>query len=386
MNCLPMPPRNSLCIVSQWNMTNPDHSDIYFDSFRDTERVRRLAACIRHELAGPITLMEVCGTHTMSVHRFGLRDLLPTELRLLSGPGCPVCVTPNNYYEQVRLLAQNRDVVLCSFGDLLRVPGRDGSLEDLRVNGADVRVVYSPAQALEFALADPMKKFVFLGIGFETTAPLTAAVIESAQNECCANFFVLSGHKIMPPPMRALVESGEVAIDGFLCPGHVSVITGDAPYRFLAKEKGKPCVIAGFEPVDVLQGLLMLIRQHNERRSAVEIQYTRAVKPEGNPNARKLMRRVFYESDDDWRGLGRISLSGLRIREEYAAYDAAQMIPPVEIPPEDLSGCICHKILRGIALPNECALFGEICVPDRPRGACMASQEGTCSIYYRYGR
>ncbi len=386
MNCPPTPPRNSLCIVSQWNMTNPDPSDIYFDSFRDPDRVCRLAACIRRELAGPITLMEVCGTHTMSVHRFGLRDLLPTELKLLSGPGCPVCVTPNNYYEQVRLLAQNRDVVLCSFGDLLRVPGRDGSLEDLRVNGADVRVVYSPAQALEFALMDPLKKFVFLGIGFETTAPLTAAVIESAQNECCGNFFVLSGHKIMPPPMRALVESGEVAIDGFLCPGHVSVITGDAPYRFLAEEKGKPCVIAGFEPVDVLQGLLMLIRQRNERRSAVEIQYTRAVRPEGNPKARELMQRVFCESDDDWRGLGRIPLSGLRIREEYVAYNAAQLIPPVEIPPEDLSGCICHKILRGIALPNECALFGEICVPDRPRGACMASQEGTCSIYYRYGR
>ncbi|HQP98959.1 MAG TPA: hydrogenase formation protein HypD [bacterium] len=367
-------------------MVNSDKSNTYQEAFRDPERVRQLAACIRRELSAPITLMEVCGTHTMSVHRFGLRDLLPRDLKLLSGPGCPVCVTPNTYYEQVRLLAQNPDLALCSFGDLLRVPGRDGSLEDLRAGGADVRVVYSPAQALEFALADPMKKYVFLGIGFETTAPLTAAVIQSAQKGHCGNFFVLSGHKTMPPPMRALVESGEVAIDGFLCPGHVSVITGDAPYRFLAEEKGKPCLIAGFEPVDVLQGLLMLIRQRNEGRSEVEIQYTRAVRPDGNPNARELMQRIFCESDDDWRGLGRIPLSGLRIREEYTAYDAAQLVPPVEIPPEDLSGCICHKILRGIALPNECALFGEICVPNRPRGACMASQEGTCSIYYRYGR
>ncbi|MFH1740918.1 MAG: hydrogenase formation protein HypD [bacterium] len=356
----------------------------FLEAFRDARHVRELAAQIRNELRSPATFMEVCGTHTMVVYRYGLRDLVPPELKLLSGPGCPVCVTPSVYYEQVRLLAELPDTAVCTFGDLVRVPGPNGSLEDIRGRGGDVRIIYSPHQVLEFAIAEPAKRFVFLGIGFETTAPLTAAVLQRAKDQGLKNFFVLSGHKVMPPPMKALVELGEVAIDGFLCPGHVSVVIGSEPYRFLAEDKGNPCVIAGFEPVDVLQGLLMLIRQRNENRADVEIQYSRAVKSDGNPTAKSMMSKTFRERDDSWRGLGTIPCSGLGLREEYANFDAEDLLPPIESVDEEESGCICNRILRGLAVPTGCGLFGNVCTPDRPRGACMASQEGTCSTYYRF--
>lgn len=361
-------------------------SSLFVDEFRDAGRVRELVARIHHELRRPVTFMEVCGTHTMVVHRYGLRELLPLEMSLLAGPGCPVCVTPNSYYEQARQLAQDPLTTVCTYGDLMRVPSSNGSLDDVRAHGGDVRIVYSPQQALEYAIAEPKRRVVFLGVGFETTAPLTAAVLEQARKQRVANFFVLSGHKVMPPPMKALVESGEVALDGFLCPGHVSVVIGSEPYRFLAEEKGKPCVITGFEPVDVLHGLLMLIRQANESRSVVEIQYSRAVRPEGNPKALTVMDKAFQEREDVWRGLGTIPTSGLGLRDGYAEFDAEHLVPALDRSEDMDSACICGEVLRGVAVPTQCPLFAEICTPARPRGPCMASQEGTCAAYYSYGK
>ncbi len=365
-------------------MANQNDSSSLIDRFRDPQKVRDLASHIRREAAGPVTFMEVCGTHTMAVHQFGLRQLIPPEIKLLSGPGCPVCVTPALYCEKARRLAADPNVTVCTFGDLVRVPGPNGSLEDVRAEGGDVRIVYSPQQALETAIANPERRVVFLAVGFETTAPLTAAVLRQAKNRNVDNFFILSGHKVMPPPMRTLVEAGEVHIDGFLCPGHVSVVIGAEPYSFLSEEKGKPCVIAGFEPVDILQAILMLLHQCSEGRSAVEIQYTRAVRPEGNRRATGIMQQVFQPRDDTWRGLGVIAASGLELRQEFEGFDAEQLIGQMEPIEEMETGCICGDILRGAAVPTECSLFGTICTPQRPRGACMVSREGTCATYYRF--
>ncbi len=364
----------------------PDQSNssTFLEGFRDPQKVRELAARIRNELTKPVTFMEVCGTHTMAVHRFGLRDLIPPDLHLLSGPGCPVCVTPGLFCEKARRLATNPDITICTFGDLVRVPGPHGSLDDARAEGGNIQIVYSPQQALEIALSTPERRIVFLGVGFETTAPLTAAVLQQAKKQGIDNFFVLSGHKVMPPAMKALVDTEEIRIDGFLCPGHVSVVIGAEPYRFLAEDKGKPCVVAGFEPVDVLQGLLMLLRQYNEGRSTVENQYSRAVQVSGNQRAVEVMERVFQPRDDIWRGLGTIPFSGLGLRKEFEEFDAEPLVGDIGDFQETETGCICGEILRGVALPTECSLFARICTPQRPRGACMVSQEGTCATFYRF--
>lgn len=333
--------------------------------------------------AGPyrFTFMEVCGTHTMAISRFGLRELLPTAVRLVSGPGCPVCVTATGDLDVAVALARLPHVTLTTFGDLVRVPASRTTLAAERAAGADVRVVYSPADAVELAAQEREREVVFAGIGFETTAPTVAAAVLEARARGLANFFVLSLHKTMPGALRALLDLGEVGIDGFILPGHVSVVTGTAIYEFLAGEYGVSGVIAGFEADDVLQALLMLTRQ---RQPAIEIAYTRAVRPEGNPVARELMEAVFEPCDATWRGLGIIPGSGLRLREEFARYDASRRWQVETGEPTEPRGCACGDVLRGALDPADCPLFAGACTPESPVGPCMVSSEGSCAARYRY--
>ena len=328
-----------------------------------------------------LTFMEVCGTHTMAIARFGLRDLLPLEVRLISGPGCPVCVTAMGDLDKVIALARLPEVTLTTFGDLIRVPASRSTLAAERAAGADVRVVYSARDAVEIAAAEPERQVVFAGIGFETTAPTVAAALLEAQARGLSNFSVLSMHKTMPLPLKALLELGETEISGFILPGHVSVVTGSACYEFLASDRGVGGVIAGFEAHDVLRALLLLVRQTDP---AIEIEYGRAVRAEGNVVAQRLLAQVFAPCDADWRGLGVIPGSGLCLREEYATFDAERRFA-VE-PGESLepAGCRCGEVLRGVLDPAECALFGVRCTPEDPVGACMVSSEGACAARYRY--
>jgi len=329
--------------------------------------------------------MEVCGTHTMSVHRYGLRSLLSSDLKLLSGPGCPVCVTSKGYLDRAIALARMDRMVLATFGDMMRVPGSSSSLEREAAEGAEVRIVYSPLDAVKMASEHPDRYVLFLGIGFETTVPgIAASVLEAARREL-ANYFVLAAPKVMPPPMRVLASDPELRVDGFLCPGHVSTIIGSEPYRFLGEEYGVPCVIAGFEPLDILQGVSMLVDQIVQGRSDVEIQYRRAVRPEGNPRARAMIEEVFEPADAEWRGLGTIAGSGLRIRDRYRAFDAEQVFEVEVEPTKEHPACLCGQVLKGIKAPTDCRLFGTACTPSNPQGACMVSSEGTCAAYYRYG-
>jgi hydrogenase expression/formation protein HypD len=328
--------------------------------------------------------MEVCGTHTVAIHRCGLRALLPANVELVSGPGCPVCVTPIGYIDHAVALARTPGVILTTFGDLMRVPGSSSSLEGERAAGADVRVVMSPLDAVEIATKEPSRRVVFLGVGFETTTPAVALAMILAQQRGIGNFLVLSGHKVMPPALRALVGGGPLKIDGFLLPGHVSAVIGSGPYQFIAKQFKTPCAIAGFEPVDVLQAIWMLLRQLNEGVAKVEIQYRRAVRPEGNPRAEATVRDRFVPVDAEWRGIGVIPGSGLGVRPKYGQVDAAQI--PVQIEPaREKKGCICGQVLQGLKRPADCPLFGTACSPEHPVGACMVSSEGSCSAALKYG-
>jgi hydrogenase expression/formation protein HypD len=345
------------------------------------DELLRLAAALRAEARPDLTFMEVCGTHTMSIARYGLRELLPEGMRLVSGPGCPVCVTAMADLDRVVALARLPEVTLATFGDLIRVPASRTTLAAERAAGADVRVVYSARDAVQIAADEPDREVVFAGIGFETTAPTIAASLLEAHARGLTNFSVLSMHKTMPLPLKALLDLGETPIGGFLLPGHVSVITGTACYEFLARDYGVAGVVAGFEPHDVLQALLRLVRQ---TRPAIEIEYGRAVRPEGNVVARRLMEQVFAPSDADWRGLGVIPGSGLALRPEYADADAAlRFAVDVESPLEP-AGCRCGEVLRGVTDPADCALFGARCTPEDPVGACMVSSEGACAARYRY--
>jgi len=341
----------------------------------------RLAAALRAEARPGLTFMEVCGTHTMSIARYGLRELLPEGMRLISGPGCPVCVTAMADLDRVIALALRPEVTMATFGDLIRVPASSTTLAAARAAGADVRVVYSARDAVQIAADEPDRQIVFAGIGFETTAPTIAASLLEARARHLTNFSVLSMHKTMPPPLKALLELGETPISGFLLPGHVSVITGTACYEFLARDYGVAGVVAGFEPHDVLRALLSLVRQD---APAIEIEYGRAVRPEGNVVARRLMEQVFEPSDADWRGLGVIPGSGMALRPDYVDADAAARFPTVLEPPLEPAGCRCGEVLRGVTDPADCALFGARCTPEDPVGACMVSSEGACAARYRY--
>lgn len=332
----------------------------------------------------PVALMEVCGTHTMAIARSGIRSLLPANLKLLSGPGCPVCVTAQGDIDTVIELAERPEVTLVTFGDMLRVPGSESSLQEARSRGADIRVAYSPLDALEIARHNPERQVVFLGIGFETTAPAVAVCIDQAQEEGIANFSVLSLHKVVPPALEALFSDPEIRVDGLICPGHVSIVTGLEPYQELAGRYGKPCVVTGFEAVDILEGIVMLLRQLRQGEARAEIQYQRVVRSQGNPIARELIDRVFQTSEVRWRGLGTIPDSGLQLRPAYRHLDAYQRfnLQPKEDRP--IKGCACGDVLMGKVTPHQCKLFGKACTPLNPVGPCMVSHEGACAAYYRY--
>lgn len=361
----------------------------YQDEYRNRDLVQGIAGHLREMTVSSsrvMTFMEVCGTHTMSIYQYGLRGLLPPEIRLISGPGCPVCVTPNSYLDKAIAISRLPDVIVTTFGDMLRVPGTSSSLMEERAKGADIRIVYSPLDVVKLAEANPHQKVVFFGVGFETTAPTIAGSIITAQQKGITNYLVLASHKTMPTPMAALASDPELAIDGFICPAHVSAIIGAHAYEPLATVHGRPCVITGFEPADIMQGVSMLVHQVIAGESRVEIQYSRAVKPDGNPKAREVMDQVFEPCDAEWRGLGVIPGSGLKIRDEFAGFDAELMFPLEVEPSREPVGCRCGDVLKGKLAPFDCPLFASICTPESPVGACMVSTEGTCAAAFKYGR
>ena len=355
------------------------------DEFRNGETAARLAARLKEASRRPARFMEICGTHTVAIFRHGIRSLLPENVSLISGPGCPVCVTATEEIDRAVKLARTPGVHLATFGDLIRVPGSEASLKEEMADGARVSVVYSSMDALELARKNPEEEVVFLGIGFETTAPTVAAAIWTAQREGVSNFSVLSAHKLLPPAMNALLADGNVNIDGFICPGHVTTIIGADAYRDVAKKYGAPMVVTGFEPVDILQGVLMLVDYFEAGRPEVAIQYKRGASDRGNPKAREMMYQVYRPVDAPWRGLGTIPQSGLGIRPEYRVFDAQERFDLNVPPARDHPGCRCGEVLRGILPPPDCPLFGKACTPLRPLGPCMVSTEGSCAAYYKYG-
>jgi len=355
----------------------------YVDEYREKDLILSLAEKLRTISKKEVVLMEVCGGHTMAIHRFGIHSLLPSNIHLVSGPGCPVCVSSQHFIDSAMAFSRIPGVIITTYGDLIRVPGSSTSLEKERAAGSDIRIIYSVLESLEIAKQNPEKKVIFLGIGFETTAPATAAAIIRARQKNIFNFFVLSAHKIMPPVMKALVEEG-VRIDGFIAPGHVSAITGTSIYNELASVYGLGVVISGFEPVDILQSVLMLIHQLEAMNPEVEVQYHRVVNCEGNKIAQNLMNEVFEYRDDIWRGLGLIPQSGLGIKDDFSSFDAEKQFN-VEVPQStEPKGCICGQILRGLKTPVDCSLFAKKCTPSDPVGACMVSGEGTCATYFKY--
>ena len=358
---------------------------IDFAAFRDPKLARELIARI-HELAGDrkINLMEVCGTHTVSIGRYGFRSIMPEGLKLLSGPGCPVCVTANRDIDHAIALAKMDGVIITTFGDMMRVPGSSSSLAAEKAAGHDIRIVYSPLDAVEIARQNPEREVIFMGVGFETTTPTIAATILEAAAQGLKNFSVYCAHKTTPPALRAIANDPETTIDGFILPGHVSTITGLAPFRFLVDEFETPGVVTGFEPVDILEGVCMLVEMVVTGKPAIDNAYRRGVAADGNPVARKLVEQVFEPSDTVWRGLGPIGGSGLRVRSDLAAFDASRRFD-VEIEPTvEPRGCRCGDVLRGAITPNGCPLFGRACTPEHPVGPCMVSSEGSCAAYFRY--
>jgi hydrogenase expression/formation protein HypD len=357
----------------------------YIDEYRNKELVAKLADHIKNQARGDLSFMEVCGGHTSAIHRFGIPSLLPGNIKLISGPGCPVCVTGRDFIDRAVACSRMKDVIITTFGDLIRIPGSASSLEKERAKGADIRIVFSGLDALDTAIANQDKKVIFLGIGFETTAPGTAVTIKEAAKKKVKNFYLLSAHKIMPPAMEAIIIEG-VDINGFICPGHVAAITGSQIFDFIPEKYKLGCVIAGFEPVDIMQSILMLIRQVNSNETKTEIQYRRAVTKEGNLMARKQMEDVFETCDAYWRGFGIISGSGLTLRDKFEKYVAEKFFKFDAESEEEDGSCICGEILRGRKSPPDCLLFGKGCVPDNPIGACMVSGEGACNAWFKYGK
>ncbi len=333
----------------------------------------------------PLKLMEVCGTHTVEIFRHGIRDVIPRSITLLSGPGCPVCVTSVRDVDAAIAIAKIPGVTMTTFGDMMRVPGGTESLLEARSEGADVRVLYSPLDTLKLAQTEPRQQFVFFGTGFETTSPLIAASIAQAEQSGIRNVSVYAAFKLVPPALKALLDSSDVQVDGFILPGHVSTIIGEKPYEFVAMKYKKPSVITGFDAKEIIEGILMIVRQIAEKRSAVEIQYRTVVRPEGNPRAMALLDRYFEPVDAYWRGIGVIPASGLKLREQYAAFDANRKFNPPASDASEPELCSCGDILRGVKIPTECPLFGTGCTPESPVGPCMVSTEGSCAAYYKYG-
>lgn len=354
--------------------------------FQDPQLTKKLLRRIEKAFHPPVTLMEVCGTHTMAIFRYGLRQVLPKGLRLLSGPGCPVCVTPDYLIDAAQGIAAQPDVLLATFGDMLRVPGSRGSLEELKAAGANVKVVYSPLEALALAEKYPKLQVVFFAIGFETTAPMIAATILRAKERGLTNFSIIEANKTMPGALKALLSAEDIRIDGLICPGHVSAIIGTEPYRFIPREFAIGAVVTGFGPVDILQGIYMLLKQLRENNPQVENQYRRWVPGTGNPEALKLIDQVFTAGGSHWRGLGYLEGTGLTLKTEYQEFDALRRFGIVLEEKPSPTGCRCGDVLRGIISPLDCPLFATVCVPEKPIGPCMVSIEGTCRAYYTYGR
>lgn len=332
----------------------------------------------------PVKLMEVCGTHTVAIARNGIRGLMPDTVQLASGPGCPVCVTSNHDIDKIIALARVPGIILTTFGDMTRVPGSTSSLLAEQASGADVRVVYSPLDALKIAEENPDRQVVFVGVGFETTTPLIAMSIKRATAQGVENFSVYSAHKNMPGALEVIVSDPALKLDALILPGHVSTIIGAAPYEFLTEKYGIPGVITGFEPNDVLQGIAMLVRQLHEGRAEIEIAYARGVMREGNPVALAAIDEVFETVPAVWRGLGEIAQSGYSIRDKFAQFDAMKRFCPEVEPVKEHAGCRCGDVLRGVITPNECPLFRTVCSPENPVGPCMVSSEGSCAAYFKY--
>ena len=357
----------------------------FVEEYRDPELGKKLLERIHKRSHKPARLMEFCGGHTVAIFKHGLRQLLPGNIEMLSGPGCPVCVTASADLDKAIALGHLPDVIITSFGDMVRVPGSRSSLQQARSEGADVRIVYSAQDALTIARDNPEKSVVFIGIGFETTAPTIAASILQAEQEKLDNYYVLSLHKVCPPIMKAILDLGEVRLDGIICPGHVSAIIGSHPYRFLADDYHIACAVSGFEPLDILLAVDRLVEQIESGQPRVEITYRRGVKPEGNQPALRLMETVFEVGDANWRGIGVVPASGLQLKPQYEKFDAEKNFVIDAGPTHEPGGCICGSILRGVSTPPECKLFRETCTPEHPVGPCMVSSEGSCVAYYQYG-
>ncbi len=372
----------------------------YIDEFRDPALARTIADAIADAVATAAdpgrryALMEFCGGHTHAIHRYGVPDLLPESIHMVHGPGCPVCVLPMGRIDNAVAIAREPGVILCTYGDMMRVPGSNGaSLLKAKAEGADVRMVYSSADALAIARECPSRQVVFFAIGFETTTPPTAVAILEAERLGLANFSVFCNHVLTPAAMQSIMESpdvretGGVRIDGFVGPAHVSTVIGSRPYEHFASEYRRPVVIAGFEPLDVMQAILMLVRQLNEGRAEVENEFTRAVTRDGNLKAQAMMAEVLeLRRSFEWRGLGQVPYSALRIRERYARFDAERRFDVPELPWADNKACECASVLRGVTEPTQCKLFGTVCTPETPVGPCMVSAEGACAAHYTYGR
>jgi hydrogenase expression/formation protein HypD len=333
----------------------------------------------------PVRLMEVCGTHTVAIFKHGIRDIIPKDIILLSGPGCPVCVTPIKDVDAAIAISKLNNVTLTTFGDMMRVPGSKQSFYDAQAEGADIKVVYSPIDALKLTLEHKERNFVFFATGFETTSPSIAGTLFEAERVKADNFYIYSAHKTVPPALKALLDSDDVRVEGLILPGHVSTIIGSRPYEFIASDYRVPSVITGFDAEDIIQGIMMLLEQIASARAVVEIQYKRAVRVEGNQKALYLMNEYFEPCDVKWRGIGTIPQSGLRLKDKYSRWDVNKVFS-IDVPDsEEPKSCMCGSVLRGVKIPTDCPLFGKTCTPERPVGACMVSTEGSCAAYYKYG-
>ncbi|MBI1278123.1 MAG: hydrogenase formation protein HypD [Anaerolineaceae bacterium] len=356
----------------------------YIDEYRDAESVQRFAEAIAHRVTQPWTLMEVCGGQTHAIVKFGIDELLPPQITLLHGPGCPVCVTPVELIDKAVEIARQPGVIFTSFGDMLRVPGTHGDLFSAKAQGGDVRMVYSPLDALKIATANPDKQVVFFAVGFETTAPANAMTVFQAAKRQIRNFSILVSHVLVPPAIEAILSSDTNRVQGFLAAGHVCAVVGYEEYEPLAKKYQVPFVVTGFEPLDILQGVYMCVQQLEEGRTEVENQYARCVQREGNRSAQNLVREVFTVVPRKWRGIGQIPHSGLGLRTEFSHFDAEQRFGLTDYSAEENTECISGLILQGEKKPFECPLFGTVCTPEHPLGATMVSNEGACAAYYRY--
>ncbi len=356
----------------------------YLDEYRDSETAKGFTEAIKKITSKPWTIMEVCGGQTHSIVKYGIDELLPSQITLVHGPGCPVCVTPVEIINKAIQIASRPDVVFCSFGDMLRVPGSQSDLLSIKASGGDVRMVYSPMDALKIAVNNPAKEIVFFAVGFETTAPANAMTVFQAKKLGMKNFSILVSHVLVPPAMEVILSSPDNRVQGFLAAGHVCTVMGYNEYPPIAEKYKVPIVVTGFEPVDILQGIYMCIKQLEEGRFVVENQYTRSVRAEGNIEAQKLINDVFKVVPRKWRGVGEIEHSGLGLRDEYKEYDAELKFDVGSITAEESPECIAGLVLRGIKKPNECSAFGTKCTPEKPLGAPMVSSEGACAAYYKY--